>query len=236
MAIGALQVLLNSIRFEGQIADFSRTGKNFKESTSSVSYPSQCQGLVLTDWVDRVRDVGDLISLYKQLIEKDVESLRETKRAIEDADKDRARNILEKVSGVMDSVNDVIRKTHQHTGTNHPENIRASDAVKAAERVISSHPGNQWTTIKPPIPGTPVVGSAVTGVVRATEVGSVVSSVGTITGTPAIRGAAAGFVSGGTVGGYLSNATVGAATGFIGNNYNFIFGNKGNGGGGGRSF
>lgn len=226
MFTSAIQVLLNSIGFEGQIADFSRTGNNFKDTTSSVSYPSQCQGLVLSEWVDRVRDIGDLISLYKQLVEKDVESLRETKKAIEDADRDRARNILEKVGGVMDSVNEVIRKT-PNTNNNRSNVGRV---VKDVIQTSPVYPGNQWTTINPPISGTTVAGSAVAGVVRATDVGSVVSSAGAITGNPGLRGATGGvtgFVSG-AISGYAANATVGAATGFVGN-YNYVFGNKGNG-------
>lgn len=227
-ANGFIQVVLNSIGFDGQIADFSRTGSNLESSTSMVSNPSECKGLVLSDWVDRVRDVGDLISLYKQLIEKDVSSLKDTKKAIEDADRERARDILDKVSGVMDSVNDVIRGTPSHTGRHGPENIKISDVVR---QVTSSVPRNQWTTVIPPATGTTTVGSAVTGVIRAAEIGSVVNSAGTITGAPATIGAATGFVSG-SVAGYAVNANIGAAHGFVGNHFiNTAFG-SGKGGGG----
>lgn len=101
-----VQIALDSMGLEGQIAKFERAGNNINESTSSVLDPSQCRGLVLSDWVDRVRDIGELIALYKELVEKDVVSLRDAQKAIEDADKDRADNILD---GVMDPINSVTK-------------------------------------------------------------------------------------------------------------------------------
>lgn len=90
---GVVEITLDLLKFEGQVSRFERAGKNLKSSTSAVSNPSQCQGLVLSDWVDIVRDIGEMLSDYKDLIEKDVYSLRDSQRAIEDADRDRADNI-----------------------------------------------------------------------------------------------------------------------------------------------
>lgn len=90
---GAVEISLDLLKFEEQVSKFETAGNNLNSSTSTVSTPSQCRELVLSDWVDMVREIGDMLSDYKELIEKDVYSLRESQKAIEDADRDRADNI-----------------------------------------------------------------------------------------------------------------------------------------------
>lgn len=101
-------IKLDNIAFDLKLLAFENAGKSIEPSTGSVSDPTQCRGLVLSEWVERFREIGDLLDIYQQLVEKDAESIRQSQKALNDADKERAKDII---NDVMDSVNTVIRKT-----------------------------------------------------------------------------------------------------------------------------
>lgn len=101
-------IKLDNIAYELKVQAFENAGKSIEPSTDSVSDPTQCKGLVLSEWVERFKEIGDLMADYQKLIEKDVKSIRESQKVLNDADKERAKDII---NNVMDSVNTVIRKT-----------------------------------------------------------------------------------------------------------------------------
>ena len=91
---GRMEILLNKTKFINQVVSLEKAGKKINDSTKSVPDPRECQGLVLSDWVDRFREIGDLVSMYKQLIEKDCFSIKESQKVLEGADRDRAGKII----------------------------------------------------------------------------------------------------------------------------------------------
>lgn len=121
------EIAIKHFEFESKLRAFESAGRDIDPSTDAAHDPKVCKGLVLTDWINLFRDIGELVSLYKELVEKDAVSVRESQEVLSEADKDRARQILGTV--FRDSI--IGQRT---TGTPMPGSSVTTAGVQAAER------------------------------------------------------------------------------------------------------
>ncbi len=56
-------------------------------SVSSVTDPSKTKGIMLSEYIKRIRDISNLLNKYKQLLDKDVEDINLSKDKIREMDK-----------------------------------------------------------------------------------------------------------------------------------------------------
>lgn len=56
-------------------------------SISSINDPSMSRGIMVTEYIKRVRNISDLLSKYKQLLEKDISDINMSKEKIQEMDK-----------------------------------------------------------------------------------------------------------------------------------------------------
>lgn len=60
--------------------------KGINTSTKSINDPSNCKGIMITAYVDRIRKIGKLLESYKQLLEKDAVDVVASKNKIIEMD------------------------------------------------------------------------------------------------------------------------------------------------------
>lgn len=56
-------------------------------SVSSVKDPSKCKGIMLSDYIKRIRDISSLLNKYKQLLNQDIDDINLSKEKIREMDK-----------------------------------------------------------------------------------------------------------------------------------------------------
>lgn len=65
-----------------------KTKKNaIEESVSSIKDPSKSKGIMVTDYIKRIREISSLLGKYKQLLEADISDINISKDKIREMDK-----------------------------------------------------------------------------------------------------------------------------------------------------
>lgn len=57
-------------------------------SVSSVKDPSKSKGIMVSEYIKRIKDISDLLNRYKQLLDKDISDINASKEKIQEMDKD----------------------------------------------------------------------------------------------------------------------------------------------------
>ncbi|MBE5872846.1 MAG: hypothetical protein E7287_00405 [Lachnospiraceae bacterium] len=57
-------------------------------SVSSVKEPSKSKGIVVTEYIKRIREISQLLDKYKQLLDRDVLDIKDSKDKIQEMDKE----------------------------------------------------------------------------------------------------------------------------------------------------
>lgn len=68
------------------VTSIKNANKNINASTSSVHNPSKSSGIMISAYVDRIQKIGQLLDLYKQLLEKDAVDIVASKNKIVEMD------------------------------------------------------------------------------------------------------------------------------------------------------
>lgn len=56
-------------------------------SVSSIKDPSKSKGIMVTEYIKRIRNISDLLNKYKQLLDKDISDINMSKDKIKEMDK-----------------------------------------------------------------------------------------------------------------------------------------------------
>lgn len=56
-------------------------------SVSSIKDPSKSKGIMVTEYIKRIRNISDLLNQYKQLLDKDISDINMSKDKIKEMDK-----------------------------------------------------------------------------------------------------------------------------------------------------
>ncbi len=66
---------------------YIKTNKDaFDLSVSSVKEPSKCKGIMVSEYIKRIKKISDLLGKYKQLLDKDVLDINISKETIREMD------------------------------------------------------------------------------------------------------------------------------------------------------
>lgn len=66
-----------------------KTGKDAIDiSVSSVKDPSKSKGIMVTEYIKRIKDISSLLDKYKQLLDKDISDINSSKEKIQEMDKE----------------------------------------------------------------------------------------------------------------------------------------------------
>lgn len=57
-------------------------------SVSSINDPSKCKGIMLSKYIECIRNISDLLDKYKQLLEKDISDISNSKDKIQEMDQE----------------------------------------------------------------------------------------------------------------------------------------------------
>lgn len=68
-------------------------------TVNPVKSPSQCQGIMLSSYYDRMDRICKLIAKYKQLLEKDAGDIVNAKNKVASMDQQIAKNFIKNVGG-----------------------------------------------------------------------------------------------------------------------------------------
>lgn len=60
---------------------------NMDISVSSITDPSKSEGIMLTKYIEKIREISDLLFKYKQLLAKDILDIKNSKEKIREMDK-----------------------------------------------------------------------------------------------------------------------------------------------------
>ena len=55
-------------------------------SVSSIKDPSKSEGIMVTEYIKRIRDISDVLDKYKQLLDKDISDIDMSKDKIQEMD------------------------------------------------------------------------------------------------------------------------------------------------------
>ncbi len=61
-------------------------GDCINSSTASIPDPSKCSGIMISEYVDRIVMIANLMEKYKKLIEKDLEDMENVAKAVKNMD------------------------------------------------------------------------------------------------------------------------------------------------------
>ena len=56
-------------------------------SVSSIKDPSKSKGIMVTEYIKRIRNISDILNKYKQLLDKDISDINMSKDKIKEMDK-----------------------------------------------------------------------------------------------------------------------------------------------------
>lgn len=73
-----IDVLIEAIKTNKEAMDIS---------VSSIEDPSKSKGIMVTEYIKRIRDISDLLNKYKQLLDKDISDINMSKDKIKEMDK-----------------------------------------------------------------------------------------------------------------------------------------------------
>ncbi len=77
----------NRLRYAGRAID---------PSTSEIHDPSKCSGIMVSEYVERARRIGELMKKYRELVEKDVKDLEQIQKVVKEMDQKAAKNTMKK--------------------------------------------------------------------------------------------------------------------------------------------
>lgn len=73
-----IDILIGSIKTSKDAIDIS---------VSSVKDPAKCKGIMVSEYIKRIRDISSLLNKYKQLLDKDIADINLSKDKIQEMDK-----------------------------------------------------------------------------------------------------------------------------------------------------
>ena len=73
-----IDVLVSSIKTNKDAIDIS---------ISAINDPSKSKGIMVTEYIKRIRNISDLLNKYKQLLDKDISDINMSKEKIREMDK-----------------------------------------------------------------------------------------------------------------------------------------------------
>lgn len=57
-------------------------------SVSSINDPSKCVGIMVFKYIERIKSISNLLDKYKQLLDKDITDITDSKEKIQQMDKE----------------------------------------------------------------------------------------------------------------------------------------------------
>lgn len=72
---------------DGFISSIKTSKEAIDISVSSINDPSKSKGIMVSEYVKRIRDISSLLDKYKQLLDKDITDINDTKGKIQEMDK-----------------------------------------------------------------------------------------------------------------------------------------------------
>ncbi len=79
VAIEDVDSLISSIKTSKDAIDIS---------VSSVKDPSKSQGIMVSEYIKRIRNISSLLDKYKQLLDKDISDIKESEKKIQQMDRE----------------------------------------------------------------------------------------------------------------------------------------------------
>ena len=76
--IDDIDALIGSIRTNKDAIDIS---------VSSIKEPSQSKGIMISEYIKRIKSISGLLDKYKQLLDKDISDINTSKETIREMDK-----------------------------------------------------------------------------------------------------------------------------------------------------
>lgn len=77
---------INFGELDGIISNMNLAIKNIDPAAPGMHTPTQCQGTVLSDYVNRMDKISKLLTKYRELLEKDVEDIKKSRRTLAEMD------------------------------------------------------------------------------------------------------------------------------------------------------
>lgn len=79
VAIENVDSLISSIKTSKDAIDIS---------VSSVKDPSKSKGIMVSEYIKRIRNISSLLDKYKQLLDKDISDIKESEEKIQQMDRE----------------------------------------------------------------------------------------------------------------------------------------------------
>ena len=80
------ELKINAENIDLLVTAISYSKNNINTSTKNISNPSNCRGIMITSYVDRIKKIGKLLDSYKQLLERDAVDIVASKDKIIEMD------------------------------------------------------------------------------------------------------------------------------------------------------
>lgn len=72
----------------GLISSIKTNKDNIDISVSSVKEPTKSKGIMVSEYIIRIRNISNLLDKYKQLLDKDISDINNSKSKIQEMDKE----------------------------------------------------------------------------------------------------------------------------------------------------
>ncbi len=80
------QIKLNASTLNEELSGMLRAVLTMNVSTSSVPSVEKCAGIMISEYVDRIKKISKLLNQYSKLLEKDIEDIYKARDKIAEAD------------------------------------------------------------------------------------------------------------------------------------------------------
>lgn len=71
---------------DGLISSIKTSKDAIDVSVSSIKEPAKSKGIMVSEYVKRIRDISSLLDKYKQLLDKDISDINDSKEKIQEMD------------------------------------------------------------------------------------------------------------------------------------------------------
>lgn len=78
---------VNSLDIDYLWKEIKASGESMDTSVKDIDNPSQCSGIMITEYVDRIKKISNLLKSYKKLLRKDALDILASKDKIVEMDR-----------------------------------------------------------------------------------------------------------------------------------------------------
>lgn len=78
---------VNSLDIDYLWKEIKASGESMDTSVKDIDNPSQCSGIMITEYVDRIKKIANLLKSYKKLLRKDALDILASKDKIVEMDR-----------------------------------------------------------------------------------------------------------------------------------------------------